>query len=296
LAKIAVEVEQALARRAANGAPGGVTARMLAQGDGWTARDVICTSGPQDSPFEERHTVVGIALVAAGSFQYRSTAGRELMTPGSLLLGSAGECFECGHEHGEGDRCLSFQYSPDFFERLAADAGARGAKPGFRGIRLPPLRALSPLVAKGLAGLTGAVDVPWEELAIQLAARAVELASGLSSGANEAPPSAVARVSRIVRTIEHHPEAQLTLESLACEAALSPFHFLRTFERLTGVTPHQYILRTRLREAALRLAAEPAKVIDIAFDCGFGDVSAFNRAFRAELGVSPRAYRLQMRA
>lgn len=217
------------------------------------------------------------------------------MTPGSLLLGNAGECFECGHEHGEGDRCLSFQYSPDFFERLAADAGARGTKPGFRGIRLPPLRTLSPLVARGLAGLTGAVGIAWEELAIQLAARAVELVSGLPSGGNEAPPSAVARVTRIVRVIEKRPDATLTIESLAREAALSPFHFLRTFERLTGVTPHQYVLRARLREAALRLVAERAKVIDIAFDCGFGDVSAFNRAFRAELGVSPRAYRLQLR-
>jgi len=81
--------------------------------------------------------------------------------------------------------------------------------------------------------------------------------------------------------------------SLAREAALSPFHFLRTFERLTGVTPHQYILRARLREAALRLAAEPAKILDIALDCGFADLSNFNRAFRAEFGVNPRAYRLQ---
>jgi len=73
---------------------------------------------------------------------------------------------------------------------------------------------------------------------------------------------------------------------------LSPYHFLRTFERLTGVTPHQYILRARLREAALRLA-EPGRVLDIALDCGFGDLSNFNRTFRAEFGVSPRIFRLQ---
>jgi AraC-like DNA-binding protein len=39
------------------------------------------------------------------------------------------------------------------------------------------------------------------------------------------------------------------------------------------------------------LAAEPGKVIDIALDCGFGDVSNFNRAFRTEFGVSPRVFR-----
>jgi AraC family transcriptional regulator len=76
---------------------------------------------------------------------------------------------------------------------------------------------------------------------------------------------------------------------------LSPYHFLRTFESLTGVTPHQYVLRTRLREAASRLAAETGRVLDVALDCGFGDVSNFNRAFRAEFGASPRQYRMSAR-
>lgn len=63
------------------------------------------------------------------------------------------------------------------------------------------------------------------------------------------------------------------------------------FQRLTGVTPHQFILRQRLREAALRLSLDQALILDIALDCGFGDVSNFNRAFRAKFGVSPRTYR-----
>jgi AraC family transcriptional regulator len=102
-------------------------------------------------------------------------------------------------------------------------------------------------------------------------------------------------VTRVVRTIERHSDAGLTLGRLAQEAGLSPYHFLRTFERLTGLTPHQYLRRARLREAAIQLAySEPrSKVLDIALDCGFGDVSNFNRAFRAEFGVSPRVYRLQ---
>jgi AraC family transcriptional regulator len=45
------------------------------------------------------------------------------------------------------------------------------------------------------------------------------------------------------------------------------------------------------REAALRLAAEPSKVLDIALDCGFGDVSNFNRTFRAEFVASLLTYR-----
>jgi len=297
LAKIAVELERALARRALDGAAGQATARRIAQGRGWTVQDIVCTSGPQDRPFEERHSGFSIAIVAAGSFQYRSSIGHELMTPGSLLLGNAGQCFECGHEHGVGDRCISFYYAPEYFECLAADAGASGSSPDFRALRLPPLRALSSLIARACAGLTknDELDVPWEEVSIQLAAHTIQIAGGFRSDPNDAPPSAVARVTRAVRAIERHPDVTLTLGRLAQEAGLSPYHFLRTFERLTGLTPHQYVLRARLREAAIRLAdtERRAKILDIAFDSGFGDVSNFNRAFRAEFGVTPRAYRFE---
>jgi len=83
----------------------------------------------------------------------------------------------------------------------------------------------------------------------------------------------------------------LVVVRLAEHAGLSPYHFLRTFERATGVTPHQYVLRARLRHAAQALADASDKVVDIAFACGFADLSNFNRAFRAEFGVAPRAYR-----
>ncbi len=294
MAKIAVELEQALAQRAAQGLPGRATARVLAGGPGWTVSDVVCTSGPQDRPFEERHAGVSIAIVVAGSFQYRSSASQELMTPGSLLLGNPGQCYECGHEHGSGDRCLSFYYAPDYFEDLWA--GLRGSKRGFRMLRLPAGRELSPLVARACAALQSpggsAIEI-WEELSLQLASQTASLTAGFSADAEAAPPSAVARVTRVLRSIERHSEMNLGLGALAREAGLSRYHFLRTFQRLTGQTPHQYLLRGRLREAATRLAAEPAKILEIALDCGFGDVSNFNRAFRAEFGVSPRAYRVQ---
>jgi AraC family transcriptional regulator len=291
LATIAVELDHALARRQEEGTRGCATPRLIAAGDGWTVADVVCTSGPQDRPFEEEHAKYTIAIVVAGSFQYRSTLGRGLMTPGSLMLGNEGQCYECGHEHGEGDRCVSFWYELEYFDRLAADAGTRGRDVNFTVPQLPPLPRLSPLVAHAAVGVVGSRDVSWEELGIRLAAGAVRLVAGVSPDSNGLPPNAEARVSRTVRTIDRHPDAALTVGELAREAGLSPYHFLRTFERLTGVTPHQYVMRARLREAAIRLVAESGSVLDIALDCGFGDVSNFNRAFRTEFGASPRAYR-----
>lgn len=291
-----------------------IAARHLASGDGWSVDDVVCSAGPADRPYEEQHAYVAIAIVTAGSFQYRGSGagpGRELMTPGSLLLGSPGQCFECGHEHAAGDRCISFRYSPDCF---AAVTG----RERFASLRLPPVRELSSIISRALA-LRLAPSAPeglaqgrplrpaslpqdkvaalaWEELAVRIAIDAVRIDSGRSPSMAPVTAAALARVTRAVRMIDEKPEATQTLASLAKEAGLSPFHFLRTFEDVTGATPHQYVMRMRLRKAAARVLSDSAKVVDVALDSGFGDVSNFNRAFRAEFGVSPRAYRRAGRA
>jgi AraC-like DNA-binding protein len=290
LAKIAVEVEQAVARRLRSGTTGSATGRVLAQGPGWIVEDVICNSGPQDRPFEELHSSVSIAMVVAGTFQYRSASGRALMTPGSLLLGNAGHCFECGHEHAAGDRCIAFHFASDYFlSFVRRDVGIRFRK--FDLPRLPAVREFSPLFAQAIAALTRDAEVDWEEMSLKVAATAVRMANRESRNALAISPSSEARITRALRRIDRAPNEVLTLQTLAREARLSPYHFLRTFELITALTPHQYIRRARLREAAARIAAEPARILDIALDSGFGDVSNFNRAFRAEFGVSPRAYR-----
>jgi len=294
LGKIAVALQQALTRRAATGSPGRTAGRPLARGDGWVVEDVVCTFGPGDRRFEERHAEVAIGVVVAGSFEYRSALGSVLLTPGSLLLGNTGESFECGHEHAAGDRCVAFRYAPDYFERLVADTGApplRSAR-HFGITRVPPLPESAALVARAASGLDPSTAVSWEELAVRVAARAVRLACGPLSRQSGLPPGAVRRVTQSVRAIEDRPGVHWTLGVLAAEAGLSPFHYLRTFCELTGVTPHQFILRARLREAATRLAQprREARVIDIALDAGFRDISNFNRSFRAEFGAAPQGY------
>src|SRR5215471_16723753 len=70
-----------------------IDARTLASGDGWYLRDVTCTAGPHDRPFEERHDAVCVAAVTHGTFQYRTSQGRATLAPGALLLGNPGAHF-----------------------------------------------------------------------------------------------------------------------------------------------------------------------------------------------------------
>jgi AraC family transcriptional regulator len=76
---------------------------------------------------------------------------------------------------------------------------------------------------------------------------------------------------------------------------MSPYHFLRTFRRVIGMTPHQYTLRTRLHRAAVRLRQSEEPVSTIAYDAGFNDLSTFNRRFRRLMGTNPTTYRSQRR-
>jgi AraC-like DNA-binding protein len=242
--------------------------------------------------FEERHEGVAIALVVAGTFHYRSAIGHELLTPGSLMLGNQGQCFECGHEHGSGDRCVSFHFTPEYFDRLASEVGVRSAFPV---ARLPSARELARSSADAAGGLHCPADTPWDELALELAVRALQLANGRTASRPTASSGAVARVSDSVRAIEREPSARLRLHDLAAAVGLSPFHYLRTFQQVTGVTPHQFVVRTRLREAAIRVRTESTPIVEIAFGAGFGDLSNFNRAFRTEFGTHPSSFRSSRR-
>jgi AraC-like DNA-binding protein len=252
--------------------------------------DVVCSAGPHDRPFEERHEAVCIAAVTHGTFRYRSTHGAALLAPGALLLGNHRQCFECGHEHSAGDRCLSFQFEPDFFETiLSGIPGARRAS--FHRAHLPPLPILVPLLAAAEAARGERDGEALEEIACQLAGAAVSVLTGSARGRREPTAPDERRIASALRLIERDAHERITLSGLAREAAMSPYHFLRVFRGVTGLSPHQYVLRTRLHRAALRLRQSSEPVSAIALECGFNDLSTFNRRFRRVIGVSPGDWR-----
>jgi AraC family transcriptional regulator len=258
--------------------------------------DIRCTSGPGDRPFEEQHDGICIAIVTGGTFTYRTTQGAAVLAPGAALLGNHGHCFECGHDHGTGDRCLSFRFSPEFVESVVSELpGARQL--AFTLPNLPPLPELIPVVADVAAVRSGNDEGSFEELALSLVAKVGMALAGASpsAGAKQVArhPSHrdQRRVTEALRRIEAQCDQSLTLQQLASEVAMSPYHFLRTFRAVAGIAPHQFLLHMRLQRAALRLRCSGDAISTIALEAGFSDLSTFNRRFRRLLGASPGGYR-----
>lgn len=269
--------------------------RSLYRGREWSVSEYLCTAGPGDRPFEERHEEVAIAAVVEGTFTYRGDTGAAMLHPGAFLFGNAAACYECGHDHSTGDRCISFQVAPEYFAEIAASVAGSG-RFRFPAPMLPATPKLLPWLARIEARTAFAEPLDIDETASRL----MEAVIGVVSDTNPLPVCAsardVRRVGDALRYIELNAAEALDLGALAGVAAMSKYHFLRTFRHTVGMTPYQFLLGVRLRRAAVRLATSSAPVSAIAFETGFGDLSTFNGRFREMFGVSPTAFRRRERA
>ncbi|HKE18438.1 MAG TPA: AraC family transcriptional regulator [Kofleriaceae bacterium] len=247
--------------------------------------DCRCSAGPDDVPFVEAHDSFSVSYVRTGSFGYRARGQLHELVAGSLLVGAPGSEFMCTHDHATGDECLSFHLD----ERTASLVG--GSAESWRRGPLPPLSQILVLGELGQAAADGRSDLGLDEVGLLLAGRMVDV----MSGRGRRPPDARApdrrRAVEAALWIDANSHEPLDLERTAREVGLSSFHFLRLFARVLGVTPHQYLVRSRLRRAARLLAGDERSITQIAFDVGFGDLSNFVRTFHRAAGVSPRGFR-----
>jgi AraC-like DNA-binding protein len=248
--------------------------------------DYRCSAGPKDRPFIEQHRSFSISYVRRGSFGC-VTRGRSFeLVAGSFLLGRPGDEYLCTHEHHpHGDECLSFNFDAALLDALGlpADSWHSGA--------LPPLAELGVVAERAQAAAEGRSDVDLMEAGTLLAGRFLHLVSGKRPGPVRVTSRDRRRAVRVALWLDAHAHEPLDLEQVARQGGVSVFHFLRLFARVTGVTPHQYLVRARLRRAAKLLAQGALPVGAIAYEVGFGDLSNFVRTFHRAAGHAPRDFR-----
>ena len=250
-----------------------------------TISDFRCTAVPGDAPFRERYHRHSVSYVRKGSFGCHSRGRFFELVAGSVLVGHPGDEYVCTHDHVCGDECLSFFLDPELVDVI-------GDRPEIWQVgAMPPLPELMVLGELAQAAAEGKSDVGLDEVGQLFASRFVEVVSGRSPNVAGATARDRRRAVETALWIDAHSDREIDLEHAAGRPGLSPFHFLRLFSGVLGVTPHQYLVRSRLRHAARRLADEERSITDIAYDVGFSDLSNFVRTFHRAAGVSPLKFR-----
>jgi AraC-like DNA-binding protein len=262
-----------------------MSSTTLLQRPSVTVSDFRCSAVPGDKPFVEQHGCHSISFVRKGSFGYQSRGRSHDLVAGSFLIGTPGAEFTCTHDHFCGDECLSFFFSPELVDAVGSasavwDVGAT-----------PPLAELMVLGELAQAAADGRSDIGLDEVGHLLAQRLVEVVSGKARKPARVTARDRRRAVEAALWLEANAHREIELEDAARQAAVSPFHFLRLFASVLGVTPHQYLLRSRLRRAARQLVDDDKPVTDVAYDVGFNDLSNFVRTFHRAAGVSPLKFR-----
>ncbi len=267
----------------------GMAIRILGEYGSLSAVDFRCEHQRHERPFTEVHGGYSISYVRKGSFGYRCRGRSYELVAGSLLVGFPGDEFICSHDHAVGDECLWFRLDASLVDSLGGNAAA------WRVGVVPPLAELMVLgeLAQSIAERRS--DLGLDEAATLLAGRLLEVV-GDAVRPSTCSPMDRRRAVEAALFIDENCGAELALDDSARSVGLSSFHFLRIFRRVFGVTPHQYLVRSRLRRAARLLPDDSCSIGSIALDVGFNDISNFVRTFHRAAGLAPSAFRRLARA
>ncbi|QNJ57406.1 AraC family transcriptional regulator [Pseudomonas phage Dolphis] len=91
--------------------------------------------------------------------------------------------------------------------------------------------------------------------------------------------------------VEANIGRRIHLKDMASAANMSPYHFSRSFKKVTGKTPTRYVIDRRMRESQLLLKSSRMSLAEIALHCGWGSQSHFTTTFKQILGVTPGKFR-----
>ena len=218
-----------------------MTATTLLERKSVRVSEFRCDAGPDDKPYAELHPCHSISYVRKGSFGLRCRGRSSELVVGSVLIGHPGDEYTCTHDHICGDECLSFFLDAELVAEIS-DGNAI-----WQIGSAPPLPELMVLGELAQAAVDGRSDIGLDEIGQVLANRFVEVVSGKPRKAGLNAARDRRRAVETALWIDAHSHEPIALEYAAAQAGISPFHFLRLFSDTIGVTPHQYLLRSRLR-------------------------------------------------
>ena len=182
---------------------------------------------------------------------------------------------------------------PGLIARVAAESfdldPSRVEVPPLDRLDLPRLRAAMQAVDAEIAAVDAGSSLAAESLANILAVHLIRhLSAPLKHASDPDGKLSRSRLRDVIDYIEDHLDSGLSLEDLAAEARLSPYHFARQFRTATGLPPHQFVISRRVERARLLMQhGGDISLAQVASRVGFSDQSQFSRHFKRLVGVTP---------
>ncbi|WP_324016242.1 AraC family transcriptional regulator [Aeromonas hydrophila] len=234
------------------------------------------------------HPHFSIGAITGGHSHYLNQRSRQEVGCGHLVLMNPEEVHACNPIADEPWSYLMFYLDTGWLQRQQEEAGLGDA---FRPFDMTASR--DPLLYQGLCRLQRQLWQEPEPLAREVACHQFSrqlLARLTPASWDDRPPQHLQRAAELMQDDCSSP---LTLAQLSAVAGLTPSHFVRSFSRHYGMTPHAYLLDQRIRHARTLLRrGEP--LAEVALASGFADQAHFQRQFKRRVAATPGHYRSQL--
>jgi AraC-like DNA-binding protein len=230
------------------------------------------------------HDTYGIGMIERGAQTSASGRGRVEAKAGNTITVNPGEVHD-GVPFGDAPRAWRMLYlRPEIVATAAQDIFESNPREEFHAPVLTD-RRVSALASAALAAVLDAQAAPLgrEERLLLLLAAVLREQPARRSGI------ATSSVARAREKLDGTPAAAITLKDPAEESGLGRFRLVRDFARVTGLTPHAYLIQRRT-ELARRLIAAGTPLAEAAAEAGFADQSHMTRNFTLRYGYTPGAY------
>lgn len=228
------------------------------------------------------HDEFGVGLVTRGAQRSWSGRGPVEAVSGNLITVNPGELHD-GAPIGP-ERCWTMLY----FSQAVVGGAIRDLEDGRRSMRELHAPVVEDAHLAGLFSATcGAILRPEQGGAFE--ERLLALFGHLLGIEPQPVASTSPRLAQLRERIDDKPSDPHALADLAALAGLSRYQTLRAFSRLTGLTPHAYVVQRRL-DAVRRSIRDGSTLAEAAAEAGFADQSHMHRNFTARYGFTPGAY------
>lgn len=282
--------------------PSALESVPLYRGGSVVLRDVFCSHRRGGAGEEESNPEFGIGFPMAGVFRRHEHRDEALADANHAMLWNRDAVYRVSHPIDGGDATTMLWFSPStvtdaVFRRAPRDAAKQAE--AFPIPLVPASRAAYALVhrLRRLSREPAGREIEIEESALGILDAVVALSRGVPAAPVPARRSDATAVRRrraaAVREVLAARMAQrVTLDEIARDVAVSPFHLARAFREELGLPIHQYLNRLRLRAALARLGSFGGSFTEIALDSGFASHSHLTDAFRREFGSAPSRFRV----